>query len=108
MTIQEAYKKIISSEELKQKAKEALKAGKGDEFLKEQGIDISMNQIREYVKSKRSGELSKTELDMATGGCDDDSTCNVTILSIAGMGLGCLASIIIGAVDDNDSTFVCV
>ena len=43
MTIQEAYKKITSSEDLKKKAIEALKNGKGDEFLKEQGrIEIGI------------------------------------------------------------------
>ena len=65
MTVQEAIKKIISSEDLKKKAIEALKAGKGDEFLKEHGIDITVDQIKEAFKKN---ELTKTELDMATGG----------------------------------------
>ena len=45
MTIQEAYKKLTSTPELKKKAIEALKNGKADEFLKEQGIDYSLDQI---------------------------------------------------------------
>ena len=93
MTIQEAYKKIISSEELKQKAKEALKAGKGDEFLKEQGIDLTVKQIREVLQARKSGELSKEELNMAAGGCGDDTpdACEL-LFSISTIGIGCLVS----------------
>ena len=69
MTLQEAYKKITSSPELKAKALEALKSGKGDEFLKEQGIDYSLDQIKEFLQPKESGELSREQLDMAAGGC---------------------------------------
>ena len=83
MTIQEAYKKITSSEDLKKKAMEALKAGKADEFLKEQGIDFTVDQIKDYLQRKKSGELSKAELDMATGGCGEIITeKNKTIQSL--------------------------
>ena len=69
MTIQEAYKKLTSTPELKKKAIEALKNGKADEFLKEQGIDYSLDQIKEFLQPKESGELSREQLDMAAGGC---------------------------------------
>ena len=68
MTIQEAIKKLTSSEDLKKKAMEALKSGKGNEFLKEQGIDYSLDQIKEFLQPKKSGELSREQLDMAAGG----------------------------------------
>ena len=90
MTIQEAYKKITSSEELKKKAIEALKNGKAEEFLKEQGIDLTLDQIKEALQAKKNGELSKTELDLATGGCDEDD-CG-TVWSGFTIGIGCMAS----------------
>ena len=89
MTIQEAYKKIISSEDLKKKGIEALKAGKADEFLKEQGFDITVDQIKDYLQRKKSGELTKAELDMAAGGCNDPTICDVG-LSIFTVAVGCL------------------
>ena len=69
MTLQEAIKKLTSSEDLKKKAIEALKSGKGDEFLKEQGIDFTVDQIKEFLQPKKSRELSREQLDMAAGGC---------------------------------------
>ena len=70
MTLQEAIKKLTSSEDLKKKAIEALNNGKGNEFLKEQGIDYSLDQIKEFLQPKESGELSREQLDMAAGGYD--------------------------------------
>ena len=90
MTIQEAYKKITSTEDLKKKAIEALKNGKGDEFLKEQGIDITVKQIEDYIQTKKSGELSKEELDLAAGGCNA-IICN-TLFSMGTVLIGCTIS----------------
>ena len=100
MTIQEAYKKITSSEELKKKAIEALKAGKADEFLKEQGIDLTLEQIKDTTKKIKSGELSKEELNMAAGGCDA-SPCDV-LYSIGTVIIGCIVSG--SGVEDSDHT----
>ena len=95
MTIQEAYKKITSSEDLKKKAVEALKNGKVDEFLKEQGIDITIDQIKEVIQSKKNGELSKLDLDLATGGGCNDDICSA-LWSSATLTFGCLVSVEIG------------
>ena len=99
MTIQEAYKKITSSEELKKKAIEALKAGKTEEFLKEQGIDITVEQIKDYIQALKSGELSKEELDLAAGGCSN-VTCDI-FFSIYTVIVGCTASIY-DSINEND------
>ena len=99
MTIQEAYKKITSSEDLKKKAIEALKNGKGDEFLKEQEIDLTVEQIKEYLEKRKSGELTKAELDMAAGGCSNP-TCDV-FYSIYTVLIGCYNSIILDVTDTN-------
>ena len=92
MTLQEAYKKITSSEDLKKKAIEALKNGKGNEFLKEQGIDLTVEQIKEALQSKKTGELSKDELNLAAGGGCNEDFCN-TGWSVISIGLGCAISI---------------
>ena len=92
MTLQEAYKKITSSPELKAKALEALKSGKGDEFLKEQGIDLTVEQIKEALQPKKSGELSRDELDLAAGGGCDKNACS-GLWSGATLGLGCVVSV---------------
>ena len=94
MTIQEAYKKITSSEDLKKKAIEALKAGKADEFLKEQGIDLTMDQIKDYLAKKKPGELSKEELDLAAGGGCGLHTCEAIFVSIVSAFTVCIASTI--------------
>lgn len=91
MTIQEAYNKIFSSEELKKKALDALKNGNVDEFLKENNIDLTFEQIKEYTQKIKTGELSKTELNMAAGGgCSD---CGDIVWSTLTIGLGCAVSI---------------
>ena len=93
MTVQEAYKKITNSEELRKKAIEALKAGKAEEFLKEQGIDLTVDQIKEAFQSKKSGELSRSELDMAAGGCDNE-VCDQILFSVYTVIAGCILSTI--------------
>ena len=52
MTVKEAYEKIKKSEDLKKAGIEAVKSGKVDEFLKENGFDITIDQIKEYLESK--------------------------------------------------------
>ena len=92
MTVQEAFEKIKNSEELKKAGIEAVKTGKIDEFLKKNGIDLTIDQIKEYLQNKK-GELSKEELNMAAGGCDSD-TCGVTdgLFSIFSIVIGCMVS----------------
>ena len=94
MTIHEAYKKITSSEELKKKGFEALKNGKVDEFLKEQEIDLTVDQIVEYCSKIKNGKLSKEELDLAAGGeCIDDTSCGGQVAwSFMTLAVGCAVS----------------
>ena len=91
MTIQEAYKKIKDSEDLKKKAIEAVKAGKGDEFLKENGFDLTVDQIKAALQEGKSGELTKEELNMAAGGCGDDP-CGDVVFSLITVAVGCVVS----------------
>ena len=92
MTIKEAYAKITASADLKKKAVEAAKSGKIEEFLKENGIDVTVDQIKEYINSKK-GELSKDELNMAAGGECTADECGFNVLwSIGTVGIGCAIS----------------
>ena len=67
MTAQEAIKKLTESEDIKKAAIEALKAGKAEEFLRKQEIDLSLEQLKEYLGNK-TGELDLDELDAVAGG----------------------------------------
>ena len=111
MTIKEAYDKIKSSDELKKKAIAAFKEGKVDEFLKENGFDITMDQIKEFASKYKEDALSKEELDLATGGgCESDS-CDVTdwLYSVASLGFGCVISGVVNTVKEVDAhTYSCL
>ena len=63
--IEEFYNEIMASEELKDKLAEASANQKLDEFLKENGIDCTKEQLREYAlaKAAESGELSAEEFE---------------------------------------------
>ena len=92
--LDDAYKKILASEELQTKFVEAIKENKLDAFLKEQNIDATVEEVKEYLTKKfknTEGELSKEELDMAAGG---KGTTGWVILSIVGLGIGCAVSAI--------------
>lgn len=67
MTAQEAIKKLTESEDIKKAAIEALKAGKAEEFLRKQEIDLPLEQLKEYLEN-RTGELDLDELDAVAGG----------------------------------------
>ena len=107
MTIQEAYKKIISSEDLKKKGIEALKAGKADEFLKEQGFDITVDQIKDYLQKKKSGELSREELDLAAGGGDCGKMVCDVVFSVGTVLVGCTISALLIRGDFNKKIREC-
>ena len=93
MTIKEAYEKIKNSPELKKKAAEAAKNGKIEEFLKENGFDITVDQIKDYfANAKNSGELSKEELNMAAGGGCDTNCAENAGWSVITLGIGCAVS----------------
>ena len=92
--LDEAYKKIMANKELQTKFMQAAKENKLDAFLKEQNIEATPEEVKEYLTKKfenTDGELSKEELDMAAGG---KSTAGWVVLSIVGLGIGCAVSAI--------------
>ena len=87
-SLQDLYKEIINSDELKKAFTEAAKAGKALEFIKAHGCETTEEELKAFL-SKQSGELSDDELDNAAGGTCNSSTFGETIGSIVGWGIGC-------------------
>ena len=69
-TIEQFYNEIIASEELKEKLAAVSSAQKLDEFLKENEVEGTKEEFKEYVveKAKTSGELTDEQLEAVAGG----------------------------------------
>ncbi len=71
-TLQELYKELAASADLRSACSQAIKAGKVPEFIKEHGCDATDEEVRAFLMDPPSGELSDDELDsVAGGGCLD-------------------------------------
>ena len=67
-TVEELYKEINSSEELK-KAVSAIKDKEAfADFLKEHGCEASVEEFVKFVNSQREGEISDEDVEAAAGG----------------------------------------
>ena len=91
--LEEAYKKIIADKELQKKFVEAAKENKLETFLKDQKIDATVEEVKAYLTeifTRKDGELSKAELDLAAGGKSDDSVGSKVLFSILTIGLVCI------------------
>ena len=67
-TIEELYKEINASEELK-KAVSAIKdKGALADFLKEHGCDASADELEKFVKSQSEGEIGDDAAGAVAGG----------------------------------------
>lgn len=106
MKIEEAYNKIMSSDELKNKAIDAVKNNKVENFIKEQRLDVTVDQIKDYIKRKQKGELTKEELNMAAGGGCDDCGWSDPVFSIFTIGIGCAYSAALPA-EDQEHIYDC-
>lgn len=88
-TLQELYTEIIGSDELKKAYLEAAKGGKIAEFLKAQGCEASVEEIKGFLKEKANQELSDADLDNVAGGKCNDVTRYETAASIMSAGIYC-------------------
>ena len=95
-TLQELYKEIINSDELKKAFTEAAKAGEALEFIKAHGCETTEEELKAFL-SKQSGELSDDELDNAAGGTCNSSTFGEMAASISGWGVGCVIAVVASA-----------
>ncbi len=87
-TLQELYKEITASDELKAAFAEAAKGGKTLEFLKEKGCEATAEELKGFLTS-RTEELSDEELDNASGGGCNENTSDEAGISLASFGFGC-------------------
>ena len=69
-TIEQFYNEIISSEELKEKLAQVSSEQKLEEFLKENEVEGTKDEFKEYVieKAKASGALTDEQLEAVAGG----------------------------------------
>ena len=96
--LEEAYKKIIADKELQKKFVEAVAKNKLEKFLKDQKIEATVEEVKKYVIetfTRKDGELSKGELDLAAGGekdSDEREKSGMIGFSFLTFGIGCLVS----------------
>ena len=92
-TLQELYHEVIKSDELKKEFLEAGKNGKVEEFIKNHGCDVTMDEIKVFfetqAKAKADKELSTEELENVAGGTCNDETEGELKWSLYTLGFGC-------------------
>jgi len=93
-TFQDLYDEITKDDELKKAFVEALRTGKEMEFLREQGVDGTKEEIEEFLAEKEAEEnpleLSVEKLKLVAGGtesiltqtvqCPDTNECSNTCI----------------------------
>ena len=103
--LEEAYKKIIADKELQKKFIQATTKDELEKFLKDQKIEATFEEVKEYLTEKftrKDGELSKAELDLAAGGDKGGLTTSDWVFgSILTAGLYCAINGILNAATDN-------
>ena len=68
MTIEELYKEINASEELKKAISEIKDKEAFADFLKEQGCEASVDEFEKFVRSQTEGEIGDDAAGAAAGG----------------------------------------
>ena len=72
-TLQELYKEVIASEELKREFMEAAKDEKEgkkkvEEFVKKHGCDATFEDVKAFFEEKSNDELSEDDVEAVAGG----------------------------------------
>ena len=102
-TIQELYSEVMGSQELKAQFIEAAKAGKLEAFLKEQGCEATLEEVKAFLDAKQNEDapLSLDELDNAAGGKCNPGKPAEGIISMISAGLACATMAIASAAMKN-------
>ena len=83
-TLQELYEEVKKSEDLRRALAEAVKAGKGTDFLKANGCEAATDELKEFVAEKAAKdkpiELNEDELEMVVGGLSESDEANLDFL----------------------------
>lgn len=76
-TLQELYDEIIKSDELKKAYAEAVKGDKLADFIKAQGCDATIDEVKDFLKEKMGADapLSLDDLKTVAGGTVSTVTC---------------------------------
>lgn len=86
-TIEELYKEVLASEELKKEFL-TLKPDTVEDFLKAHGCDATLDELKAFFEAKKeANELAEEELSQVAGGKSADG--DEAVMSIVGVGLGC-------------------
>ena len=88
-TIQELYKEVMASEELKEEFMTAAKDEKNgrknvEEFLKKHGCDASFDELKSFFEGKSDEELDEAELESVAGGKSKAAKVIVSLLTMFG------------------------
>lgn len=75
-TLQDLYEEVKAGDDLKKALAEAVKADKVTEFLKANGCDATLDELKEFVAEKAAKDeslrgLSEDELEMVAGGVSE-------------------------------------
>ena len=94
-TMQELYNAIMGSQELKAQFIEAAKAGKQEEFLKANGCEATLEEVKTFLEArqKEDAPLALDELENSAGGECNNKTKKDIGMSIGLLGLGCLLQV---------------
>lgn len=98
-TLETLYQEVLASDELKKElAKAAHSPDTLAQWVKSQGCDAALEQVKAFLKEKqaKAGELSDDELTTAAGGCNTYEA----IDSVISLGFGCIGSLIASATGD--------
>ena len=90
-TLNELYTEVLADDELKRAIARATKENRLVEFVKEQGVDTTADEIKAFLeaKSNEEKELSAEELENAAGGACNRTTGVETVISVFTGGLAC-------------------
>ena len=101
-TLQELYNEVIQSDALKKEFFEAGKNGKAMEFIKAQGCDATLDEIKAFLdnQAKADKELSVEELENAAGGTCNSTTGAEIATSIVTLGIVCAVNAVGSWLDD--------
>ena len=103
-TIEELYREVIASEDLKKEFL-ALKPEEVEGFAEKYGCKATLDEIKSFLTEKSAaGELSDEEINQVAGGKSADLV--EGIVSVCSLGLGCAAIVLGSAMKGNVGTAV--
>ena len=104
-TIEELYKEVLASEELKKEFL-SLKPEEVESFAAKYGCKASLDEIKAFFEAKKSqtGALSDDELDQIAGG--KNASEREAAWSIASFGFGCFGTVLKSLYSGNVGTAI--